>query len=277
MLTQRDRTPPAAKPEAAPAAPAKPAPKVKPAPGTKLAPAPKIHPPAVPSDQPKARLALVIDDLGRSLSDQGELEKLRIPLAYAVLPFETRTPQVVAALAAARAEILCHLPMAADGPENPGPGALSPGMSAEELRRATEAALDAVPAAVGVNNHMGSKLTADPQAMRAILSVLKRRELFFLDSRTSNASVGYQSARELGLPAAERQVFLDRDQSEVAIEAQFERWLEVARERGAAIAIGHPHPETFRALARLVPKARERGFEFVPLSYLLDRGATPEM
>jgi len=104
-----------------------------------------------------------------------------------------------------------------------------------------------------------------------VLSVLAERGLFFLDSRTSADSVGYKVALGLGVPAAERQVFLDGDATPEAIHAQFQRLLELARAKGSAIAIGHPHPETLAALTREVPKAKAEGFEFVPVSFLLTR------
>ncbi|HZI63670.1 MAG TPA: divergent polysaccharide deacetylase family protein [Thermoanaerobaculia bacterium] len=222
-------------------------------------------------------MALVIDDLGRSLADLDTLADLGVPLSYAVLPFESMTPQVVAELRARGAEILCHLPMAPASDRNPGPGALGRDMPPRALARATRAALEAVPAAVGVSNHMGSELSSDAGAMRAILGVAAERGLFYLDSRTSAESAGYRTALELGIPAAERDVFLDADPRAAAIEREFQRLLALARERGAAIGIGHPHPSTLEALARLVPAARQRGYEFVPLSYLLDRpGELPE-
>lgn len=217
------------------------------------------------------RIALVIDDLGRSVDDLRPLAELGVPVTYAVLPFEEQTAEVIAELKGRKAEMLLHLPMEPKNGEDPGPGALRLGMSDEELRRLTVEALRAVPGVVGVNNHMGSGLSADGRSMHAVLGVLARRSLFFLDSRTSAESVGYRVARELGIPAAERQVFLDGDPRPEAIAAQFQRLLTMARTRGAAVAIGHPHPETLATLAAEVPKARELGYEFVPVSFLLDR------
>ncbi|HEY7216523.1 MAG TPA: divergent polysaccharide deacetylase family protein, partial [Thermoanaerobaculia bacterium] len=217
------------------------------------------------------RVALVIDDLGRSVEDLTPLEGLGVPVTYAVLPFQEQTPQVVAELRRRGAEILLHLPMEPKNGEDPGPGALLRGMGDEELREKTVAALNAVPGAVGVNNHMGSGLSAEEGPMKTVLGVLAARGLFFLDSRTSAESVGYKVARELGVPAAERQVFLDGEPTPSAIEAQFQRLFGLARLHGAAIAIGHPHPETLAALAREVPKAKAEGYEFVPVSYLLER------
>ncbi|HEX2224749.1 MAG TPA: divergent polysaccharide deacetylase family protein [Thermoanaerobaculia bacterium] len=229
-------------------------------------------------DEPVARIALVIDDLGRSVEDIRILERLGVPITYAVLPYEEETPAVAAELRQRNREILLHLPMEPrNRAENPGPGALLLGMPRDQLRELTAEALQAVPGAVGVNNHMGSGLTEDEGSMEAILSVLVKRKLFFLDSRTSAQSVGYRTAMGLGLPAAERQVFLDPDPRPEAIRTQFQRLLDLARQRGAAIAIGHPLPATLAALAEEVPRARAAGFEFVPVSYLLDQpGDAPE-
>jgi uncharacterized protein len=218
-----------------------------------------------------ARIALVIDDLGHDVADLRPLEALGVPVTYSVLPYEPQTPEVVAELRQRKAEILLHLPMEPRNGENPGPGALRQGMSDGELRQRTEEALKAVPGAVGVNNHMGSLLSAEEGPMNTVLGVLAERSLFFLDSRTSADSVGYKVALSLGVPAAERQVFLDGEATPEAIHTQLQRLLNIARTRGSAIAIGHPHPETLAALTREVPRAKAEGFEFVPVSYLLTR------
>jgi polysaccharide deacetylase 2 family uncharacterized protein YibQ len=218
-----------------------------------------------------ARVALVIDDLGRSVDDLQLLAALGVPVTYAVLPFETETPEVVAELRRRHAEILLHLPMEPKNHGNPGPGALLERMTDDELRQKTIAALRAVPGAVGMNNHMGSLLSSEEGPMNTVLGVIGERGLFFLDSRTSAGSVGYKVATELGIPAAERQIFLDDDPGPEAIRAQFERLLDLARSRGAAIAIGHPHPATLAVLVSEVPKAKAAGYDFVPVSYLLTR------
>jgi uncharacterized protein len=216
-------------------------------------------------------VALVIDDLGDRLEDLEPLVGLGVPVTYAVLPFKEHTKDVVAELRKSRAEILLHLPMEPRNGEDPGPGALRVDMDADQLREGTEAALSAVPGVVGVNNHMGSRLSEDEHALVPVLQVLAERGLFFLDSRTSAASLGYRTARSLGLPAAERHVFLDRDPSPEAIREQFRRLLDLSRTRGSAVAIGHPLPETLQILTEEVPKAKAEGFVFVPVSDLLDR------
>jgi polysaccharide deacetylase 2 family uncharacterized protein YibQ len=216
-------------------------------------------------------VALVIDDLGERPEDLAPLLALGVPITYAVLPYEKHTKEVVAELRKRRVEMLLHLPMQPLNGEDPGPGALTIDMDADQLRDATEAALSAVPGAVGVNNHMGSRLSEDKEALVPVLQEIGRHGLFFLDSRTSASSVGYRTARSLGLPAAERHVFLDRDPSPEGVRAQFQRLLDLSRTRGAAVAIGHPLPDTLQVLTEEVPKAREAGFVFVPVSDLLDR------
>lgn len=235
---------------------------------TSITPGKRVLPPRPPASG--ARISLVIDDLGRSLDDLRQLESLGVEISYAVLPFESQTPQVVEELRRKGREILCHLPMEPRNSANPGPGALRRSMSPEQLSQRTREALAAVPGASGVNNHMGSSLTEDRRRMSSILTELKDQRLFFLDSRTSADSVAYELAQELGVPTAERQVFLDRDPSPEAIREQFDRLLALARRRGAAIAIGHPYPSTLAILAEAVPDSLAQGYEFVPVSFLLE-------
>ena len=217
------------------------------------------------------KIALVIDDLGRSVRDVEQLAALGIPITYSVLPFEVRTSQVVEALRSRGFEYLCHLPMEAKGDANPGPGALGPSMGREALRTATLRALDAVPGAVGANNHMGSAVMSDRKAATEVLELLAGRGLFFVDSRTSADTLGYSLARGLGIPSAERQVFLDASGDPAAIREQWSRLLEEAKTRGAALAIAHPHDATLAVLKQAVPEARQAGFEFVQVSKLVER------
>lgn len=240
----------------------------------RLRPAP---PPPVPEVPPvaagTARVALVIDDLGRSVADVETFEDLGAPLTYAVLPFEDSTREVVAELRRRGAEIVLHLPMQGQGKVGPGRGALTAAMSEAELVAATRAALVAVPGATGVNNHMGSALTADEPTMRTVLGVVAAEHLFFVDSRTSAATVAYRVAADLEIPVAERQVFLDDDLRPGAIRFEFARLLNLARERGSAVAIGHPHPATLAVLRQEIPRARALGYQLVRVSVLLHHGS----
>ncbi len=216
------------------------------------------------------RVSIVIDDLGRSLEDLDRFAGLEIPITYSVLPFEIRTSEVVERLRRRGVELMCHLPMEAKGDADPGPGALYRSMSRAELAAATRRALDAVPGAAGVNNHMGSGLAAERQALTAVLSVVAERDLFYLDSRTSADTLGYTLARRLGLPAAERQVFLDTHRDREFIRRQFAELLALAAERGGAIGIGHPYPETLEILRAQVPAAVAKGYRFVTASSLMN-------
>ncbi len=264
-----------------PASAAKPRPRPKPEAPPAASPVAPAPAPAAPASEPgpdqlRARVAIVIDDLGRDVAAVENLTARlarsgNVQLSWAVLPYESRTSEVVEALRRHGAEILLHLPMDPEGTADPGPGALTTGMSRRELAAATAAALAAVPGAVGVNNHMGSRLSGDRAAMAAILGEVRREGRYWLDSRTTAESVGFTVARELGIPAANRDLFLDDVAERGAVAAQFARLLARARERGAAIAIGHPHPATLAVLAEEIPRAVADGFEFVPVSYLLER------
>lgn len=224
-----------------------------------------------------ARIALVIDDLGRSVEDVDRIAALGVPITYAVLPFESSTNEVRERIAAGGHELICHLPMEPANGANPGPGALTSKMGRRQLAKATRRALEAVPGAVGVNNHMGSSLTADRRAMRAILKVIGNRGLYFLDSRTSADSVGFALAREMAIPSVERRVFLDGELTPEWVTGQFQRALEIARDDGAAVVIGHPHDVTLTTLEELIPEAAQAGYEFVEVSMLLERSSSPEV
>ncbi len=223
-------------------------------------------------ERPIGRVAIVVDDLGRSLAEVERLLALRVPLSFAVLPWESQTRQVVARLRQARVEILCHLPMEASGGQNPGPNAIFERLSAERIEALTAAALDETPGAVGVNNHMGSQITADEIAMGAILRVVGRRGLFFLDSRTTAASVADALARSAGIASARRDVFLDGVRDPNAIRSRFSELVALARQNGAAIGIAHPYAETLTVLESEVAAARGSGVRFVPVSALVAGG-----
>lgn len=248
-------------------------------PATKPAPAPP-RPEATPTPaaiEPQGsagRIALIFDDLGYDLRHVERLYALGVPLSFAVLPFERWSSEVAREVERRGGEVLCHLPMEATGNEDPGPGALVEGMSARRFAAAVERALEQVPGAIGVNNHMGSRLTADEHAMRELLPQLGSRGLFFIDSRTTPESVGYEIARELGVPTARRDVFIDAVDEPDAIRGEWRRLLEISSRRGAAIGIAHPRKETLALLAEEIPRAVARGYEFVPISYLLERGET---
>ncbi len=222
----------------------------------------------------RPRIAVVIDDLGGDLAVARAFLDLPMAVTPAILPHLTHS-RGAAELARSRgADVILHLPMEPQGypDRDPGEGALLAAMGEAELRRAVEAALASVPGVVGVNNHMGSRLTELPVPLGWITAVLGARGLYFLDSATSPGSVAAQVARDGGLPWARRDVFLDNVQTVEAVAAQLAKTVAVARAKGQAVAIGHPHPETLEALKGWAPRLDALGVEVVPLGRLVRRG-----
>jgi len=230
---------------------------------------PKIPPPvAPPSGRP--RVALVIDDMGYDLDLAEAFLALDVPLTVAVLPFSPHKEDVLAAARRHNQPVMLHLPME---PEeyprvDPGPGALLTGMTPDELIGQLRKDLQDVPGAVGVNNHMGSRLTQDSTRLNQVFSVLKERGLFFIDSRTTDKTLGYQSARLLQVPFAQRDVFLDHRQEADAIRRQLETLVRRAERNGQAVGIGHPHRVTFEVLREFLPEMRRR-VDLVPAASLV--------
>ncbi len=214
-------------------------------------------------------LTIVIDDMGGSTSQAGDVLDLGLPLTLSILPNLAHTREVDALAAKAGAEVLLHQPMEAQdkAAEAAGPGVLKVGMSAAEAAQILAANLAQTPHAVGMNNHMGSRGTEDVGLMRAVMAELKARNLFFLDSRTSDRSVGDKEAPRLGVPFLARAVFLDNEHGQQAAILMLKEAERLALTRGRAIAIGHPRPETLAALSawsirrdtriKLVPLARQ--------------------
>jgi polysaccharide deacetylase 2 family uncharacterized protein YibQ len=217
------------------------------------------------------RISIIIDDLGYRLDDGRRAIELPGPVAYAILP-ETPGTQRLAEFAKERGkEVLLHLPLEAvdhDGP--PEPGGLVLDMSRSGFGEAFDRAISSVPHVIGVSSHRGSLLTRHPGHMSWLMEEIAHRDgLFFIDSYTTHHSVALRIAREAGIAARRRDVFLDHDRSPEALEREFERLKRLARERGKAIAIGHPYPETLDMLERELDKLEREGIELVPISQLI--------
>jgi polysaccharide deacetylase 2 family uncharacterized protein YibQ len=226
-------------------------------------------PEAKVSLQPK--IVIVIDDLGGKDSVSQELLQENFPVTFSILPFSPKGR--VLALEAHRKgrEIILHLPMEPHGyPKiNPGKGALLDEMGEGELLRQLSKDIEAIPYIEGVSNHMGSQLMEDPKKIKIILSELKRRGLFFLDSRTTPHTIGLQTAQSLGLRATERNVFLDNSTNGNDVKHQIEQLIQISLSTGKGIGIGHPHPSTIQSLKEMIPKIREKGIEIVSLSEIM--------
>jgi hypothetical protein len=216
-------------------------------------PKPQAAPPKTPgrAEGESARLAIVLDDAGESLDVVKDVERLPSAIAVAVLPNATRSAEVARGLGAQGRELLLHMPMEPVGNHGPGPGegAVEVGLSALEIRARVERALTVVAGVQGMNNHMGSRASADAPTMRAVMDVLHTRGLYFLDSRTTPETVAEEVARETGVPALHRDVFLDVVAEPEAIRHALGQAVARARVQGFAVAIGHVHPLTIEILA----------------------------
>jgi hypothetical protein len=224
---------------------------------------------AEPTTVPK--VAIVIDDLGYDGKLARKFLKIEGPLSFSVLPHGTFSKSIARRIYNAGQELLLHLPMEPTGyPEvNPGVGALMVEMTDVEIVQTLKENLDAFPYVKGVNNHMGSKFCQDERKLRPVMLELNTRGLFFLDSRTTSKTKAYTVAQELDVPSAERNVFLDNIQNPRAIRAQLSRLIELARLRGGAIGIAHPHEVTLEVLRQEIPKMSKKGVELVPVSQLV--------
>ncbi len=222
-----------------------------------------------PAIRTGAYVAIIIDDMGMDRARAARLAALPGPLTFSYLAY---APDIDAQSRGARAnghEIMLHMPMEPEGRDDPGPGALRVSLTDEDIRARTAASLDRLPLAVGLNNHMGSKFTRDPRAMRPVLAELASRGLLFVDSRTAGSSVGLDVAKQSGVAAAGRDVFLDNEIDARAIRVQLAELERVASRRGSAIAIGHPHEATIEALAQFLPGMQARGLQLVAASAIV--------
>jgi len=229
--------------------------------------------PGVPKTGLPPRIAIVIDDLGgEENSVSQELLRWDIPITFSILPFTPHAKRLASEARQKGREIILHVPMEPHGypRPDPGKGVLLRTMSNEGLRRQLLEDIEAVPYIRGVSNHMGSRLMEDPEKLEIVLTELKKKGLFFLDSRTTPQSVGVQVARSLGVKSGERNVFLDHSQDERSVTQSLEQLIQVALTSGNAIGIGHPHAITIKSLKKMIPKIQEKGIEIVPLSALLE-------
>ncbi len=234
-------------------------------------------PPAIVKKQEPEReitavVAIVIDDLGQELKPAQEVLNLPERITLAVMPRLPYSKRIAELARQGGREVLVHIPMEAKirAEKRDSPGMLRLNMTPMAFIAAVKEDLDSVPGAAGINNHEGSALTENKQAMTFLMSELQKRNLFFLDSMTNASSVAFSVAGEFGLKAARRDVFLDNDSERPAkIRKQFDELTRVAKQNGRAIGIGHPHPATMAELKKWLVKIEEQGIEVVPVSALV--------
>lgn len=219
-------------------------------------------------------IAVVIDDMGMV---QGELKRfaaLPAEVTFAFLPYSPNLEYQTRVIRDNGHEMIVHLPMEPKrATANPGPHALLTRLSDGELRQQIAWNLGRFEGFAGINNHMGSRFTEDPRVMRAVMSALKTRNLYFLDSMTTSRSVGIPMAMEFGVPQAQRDIFLDNKRDYDSILKQLRKAERIAERRGHAIAIGHPHRITYQVLRDWVPTLQRKGIRLVALSSLIKRPA----
>jgi len=232
---------------------------------------PPIHPPALRSPSAGQKLiAIVLDDVGPDYPAAREAIALPSAVTLAFLPYAEQVGPLARSALAGGHEVLVHMPMEPEemAHNNPGPSPLTTRISAEDVQARVKAALEAVPGEVGLNNHMGSKFTANLPGMQPVLAELARRNLIFLDSRTTAQSAGAMLAKRYGVRFVGRDVFLDNEIYGESILRQLRETERIATRRGQAVAIGHPHDITLDVLREWIPHAKARGFELVPISRL---------
>jgi uncharacterized protein len=216
-------------------------------------------------------VAIIVDDMGSSLQDVNALMAMKLPLTFSIIPGLAKVKDVAEAAHAKGFQVMVHMPMEPQGypQQRMEMNGLLVSQSNAEIEKRLQAYLQAVPHAIGANNHMGSRFTEDRAKMATVLGVLKGKGLFFIDSRTTPHSVGYSLAREMGLETAARNVFLDNVQDVDAIRGQLEELAGLARKKGTAIGICHPHKTTILALIATMPQLHKEGINFVYVSELV--------
>lgn len=262
-------SPPPAPPAASPAAP--------PPPGPGREPAWLAYAVPAPDTGGKPMIAIVIDDTGLDRANSARVIALPGPLTISFMTYAERLDQQSAAARAHGHELLLHVPMEPIDQElDAGRDVLRTDLSPDELRQRLDWDLGRLSGYVGINNHMGSKFSRWPDGMALVMQALRARGLLFLDSRTIADSVGAKEAAAYGVPHADRDVFLDNDQNPGAVAAMLAELERIARKRGFAVGIGHPHPGTIEALQKWLPTLAPRGFVLVPLSAIVrhTNGAT---
>ncbi len=232
-----------------------------------FAPKPVLRKPVI-----KPQIAIIIDDLGYDKRHAKILYKINKQITLAIIPHQAYSAQMAKNAVSRGQEVLIHLPMEPHNYKQYGklPNMLLESMGVAALKEKLKYQLEDIPQAVGVNNHMGSLLTEDKNKMTLILMQLKKRRLFFIDSRTSHDTKAYITAKKLDIKSAKRDIFLDNENNLGAISKQLKKLVLLAKQSGKAIAIGHPRKKTFSALKKFVQTDSFKQVQLVVASKLVD-------
>lgn len=225
-------------------------------------------------EQTKGKLAIVIDDFGYDGDGSEDILALPVPVTVALMPFSSATEKDYQQILEAKKEVIIHLPMEplVGKPSWVGENGIFLSLSEEEIKNRVQQAVDKIPEATGLNNHMGSAIMEDRRAFSAILDVVKEHNLMFLDSVTTANSLAEELTKERNIPLLKRDVFLDGTTDICVVKENLKKAASVALKDGSAIAIGHVGPEggkiTAKAISDLAPELEKQGIEFVTLSQL---------
>jgi len=216
-------------------------------------------------------IAIIIDDMGASMNDADRLLAINLPITFAIIPGLAHSRAVAEAVHAKGRGVMIHIPMEPQGypAQKLEKNGLLISQSSEEIAARVKGYLQEVPYASGANNHMGSAFTEHEDKMLPVLDIVKQKGMFFVDSRTSSASVGYSMAVRMGMPAGTRNIFLDNEPAADKVKAQLLEAARMANRRGSVIAIGHPHSGTIRALQEMMPELQREGITFVSAAQLV--------
>ncbi len=218
----------------------------------------------------QAKVAIIIDDIGYRKSDRAVLT-LPGELTFAILPHTPFGKMLAEQANALHHDVILHIPMEAENGKALGPGALTADMDEYSIRASLAESFDEIPFAIGMNNHMGSKLTKLYSPMTWTMRYLKENNLIFIDSVTTENSKARKLARHFGVPNLSRHLFLDNELTEKYISGQFAQLIKQAKKYKRVVAIAHPHPETVAALNYLIPQLASHDIELVGISKLLPK------
>jgi len=226
----------------------------------------------IPQVEPP-RIAIIIDDMGMNTHIAKQFVQLSFPLTFSIFPYAPHALEVAKLFHQAGQQIMLHVPMEPQGyPDvDPGPGALLDSMSDQQLLSRFCGELSAIPGIVGINNHMGSKLTENRHIMALFMNCLHDKPFFFIDSRTIAGTVAFDEALKAGIPAAQRDVFLDNIQDEQYILTQLRKLIAIAQIKRTAVGIGHPYPETVAALRKVGQLTQGSRVTIVSVSELIKK------
>lgn len=217
----------------------------------------------------KDKVAIIIDDIGYRKTD---INVLNLPssITFSILPHTPYGKSLAEQGFIDKHEIMLHIPMQAENGKLLGPGGLTSDMNELMIRTSLKEAFEEIPYAIGINNHMGSLLTALQQPMSWVMKFIKEQNVIFIDSATSSNSKAGAIAKQLGIPTLQRDVFLDNHPEYTYIAKQFSLLIKQAKKYGTAIAIAHPHPESIDSINKLLPQLAGQNIELVAISQLFD-------